>query len=700
MKKNLLSFVLAFAASAGSIFASDIYVDGFWFDLNDEDMTASVTYSGNSHNENKDRYSGDIVIPDHIKYDGKTYSVTAIGENAFMYCQNVTSVSIPQSVTKIESYAFGNNHKLTSLTIPSGVKEMENWAIYACSGLKSIYIAEGVRGISKEAINTCGYIETVVVDSKNTAYDSRDKSNAIIETETGMLLFGCVNTIIPTTVTKIASKAFNLCYNLEKISIPGSVKTIEGNAFQGCQDLDSVFISNGVEEIELHAFQNCKSLKYISIPESVNRITGCICNGNCPNFNKIDLAPNNPTYDCRDNCLAIIETATNTLVSGCSNSTIPNTVTKIGRSAFHFCIGLASITIPNSVQSIDTWGFYSCENLKSVELGNSLTHIGPMAFIRCSSLESIIIPKSVTEIEYDVFAGCEKLTAISVEKENLNYCDIEGILFTKNAKRLMAYPIGSERTYYNIPNSVNNIASSAFEGCTHLDSIIIPSSVSQISFTSLAISSLKAIRCEAVTPPKCEYSTFNRVDRSIPLYVPEGSEENYRNADNWKEFKNIKPIPQAEEAAVDNVQATPGGNSVVIAWPAVEDAVEYIIEVKKGDEVICTLHFNKEGVLLSLTNAMPARDGHKNMAREAMQTANGWQYTITGLEANTAYSYSVLTKKSDSTEDKKSGSFVTTGSTALDHITNDQITNKVIRNGQILILRGEKEYTITGQEVK
>jgi len=668
-------------------------------------MTASVTYSGNSHNEDKFRYAGEIIIPDHIEYDSKTYSVTAIGEYAFMFCQNVSSVSIPQSVTKIESYAFGNNHKLTSLTIPSGVKEMQRWAIFACNGLKTINIAEGVRGISKNAISNCGYIESVVVDSKNTVYDSRDKSNAIIETETNMLLFGCVNTIIPSTVTKIASDAFNCCYNIEKISIPGNVKTIEGNAFQDCRKLDSVFISNGVEEIKVDAFQHCESLEYISIPESVNSITGCIFSGQCYSLNKIDLAANNPKYDCRDNCMAIIETATNTLVCGSRFSTIPNTVTKIGRSAFSFCRGLMSITIPNSVQSIESFAFSSCSDLKSIDLGNSLTHIGPLAFSNCKSLESITIPKSVTEIEYNVFVDCEKLTAFSVEKENLNYCDIKGTLCTKDAKRLMAYPIGSQQTYYNIPNTINIIESGAFEDCTYLDSIIIPSSVSQISLVSFAYcTNLRAIRCEAVTAPECEYSTFNGVNKSIPVYVPAGSVEDYKNADYWKAFTNIKPIQQAEEVSVENIQAEPTNNAVVIEWPKAVDAIIYTILIKKGTETICTLEFNEQGKLLNIAFGAPARNGNGRQAPVALQTTTGWQYTIGGLDPNTEYSYTVIAKKSDNSEAyNETIPFKTEQTaTALDQTSQESRvkSQKLIRDGQILILRGEKVYTATGQEVR
>lgn len=158
----------------------------------------------------------------------------------------------------------------------------------------------------------------------------------------------------------------------------------------------------------------CKNLVSIYISESVGIIGKEILHG-CYDLSSIIVSPDNAVYDSRDECNAIIETKTNTLVEGCKNTTIPNSVTNIGESAFDGCEGLTSISIPNSVVSIGESAFAGCKGLTSVSIPNSVTSIGRGAFQNCSRLDGIFIPKSVTNIGGYAFERCSKLKNVKVE---------------------------------------------------------------------------------------------------------------------------------------------------------------------------------------------------------------------------------------------------------------------------------------------
>ena len=132
----------------------------------------------------------------------------------------------------------------------------------------------------------------------------------------------------------------------------------------------------------------------------------------CTGLASIIVEDGNTIYDSRDNCNAIIETNSNQLIAGCTNTTIPNSVTSIGNNAFRFCTGLTSVTIPNSVTSIGNGAFEGCTDLTSVTIPNSVTTIGNSAFRLCSGLTSVTIPNSVTSIENYAFSECYKLEIV------------------------------------------------------------------------------------------------------------------------------------------------------------------------------------------------------------------------------------------------------------------------------------------------
>ena len=174
------------------------------------------------------------------------------------------------------------------------------------------------------------------------------------------------------------------CYNREikKVVIVDGVTSIGNYAFYACDGLTSVTIPNSVTSIGNEAFRGCGGLTSITIPNSVTSIGNEAFRG-CNGLTSIIVEGGNTYYDSRDNCNAMIETKSNTLIVGCKNTIIPNSVTSIGNSAFMYCYGLTDITIPNSVTSIGNTAFYSCSGLTSVTIPNSVKSIGNSAFCDC-----------------------------------------------------------------------------------------------------------------------------------------------------------------------------------------------------------------------------------------------------------------------------------------------------------------------------
>lgn len=239
-------------------------------------------------------------------------------------------------------------------------------------------------------------LTSITVDANNTKYDSRNNCNAIIEKGSNSLILGCKNTTIPDGISSIGKYAFERCNGLISITIPASVTSLQEGAFFSA-GLTSISLPSALKRIEFNALAY-NNIASITIPASVEYIEQSTLRA-CSNLTQITVEADNTIYDSRNNCNAIIETATNTLIQGCNTATIPTSVTAIGNQAFQECYGLASITIPASVSSIADLAFSYCYNLTSVSVeaktpfviaGNTFTNIPESAvlYVPATSIEA------------------------------------------------------------------------------------------------------------------------------------------------------------------------------------------------------------------------------------------------------------------------------------------------------------------------
>ncbi|MBP5560472.1 MAG: leucine-rich repeat protein [Muribaculaceae bacterium] len=288
-------------------------------------------------------------------------TLTTIGWDVFNGCTNLASVTLPASLRIIQMGAFAGCRSLTSITFPEGLQNIQPQA-FIYTGLTEVHIPASVTSLAGSAFVGCEHVTKATIDPANTKYDSREGCNAFIRTADNKLIFGCQNTVIPASVTSIGDDAFYYCRSLKAINIPPSVTTIGQEAFAHCEALEAIEIPNSVTSIDYQGFFQCSSLKKFSLPASVTSV-GRGMLSRCSNLEEITIDGDNPVYDSRGDCNAIIETATKSLLSGCMNTVIPDSIINIGSDAFWGVTGLKTVTLPASITALNFYAFCECSGL-------------------------------------------------------------------------------------------------------------------------------------------------------------------------------------------------------------------------------------------------------------------------------------------------------------------------------------------------
>ena len=591
MKQNRLNFLVSLLTVLCSISASayDFMVDSIAYNIVTETEVA-VT----SENSSTPRYSqlSAAVIPSTVTNQGITYTVTSISANAFRETQTLKSVTIPPTIAAIGDSAFYkcntlaevhissleswcninftelvnnplcyarhlflNDQEITELVIPEGVTEIKDYAFANCLSYTTITIPDGVLSIGK-----CAFRYNSNMTSVNFGETVKSIGAGAFE-----YCKKLTTVRVPDSVEDLAYGVFAVCDGLTYAIIGNSVTILKSSLFYSCDRLREVVMGNSLNEITSSAFSYCRGLKTVRIPKSVTKIAEGAFEY-CHNLTSIEVDIENPYYDSRNNCNAIIKTSTNTLLAGCQNTVIPNTVEVIGTAAFMEC-PMEEMPIPNSVKRIEHIAFWLCRNLKTIHIPSSVTFIKKSSFNECSGALSISVDPDNTV--YDSRDSCNAIIETATGKlmfgcQNTvipNSVKIIGDGSFEECYGLKSIEFGDSvittelNSFYGCRNltkvtlgkQLQRIGDYTFYWCEKLESITLPATLTSIGENAFHhCPNLKTVVCLAVTPPTMRYSnTFSYYDTPV-LYVPEESLEAYQTTDYWSRFTNIVPIKKGD----------------------------------------------------------------------------------------------------------------------------------------------------------
>ena len=571
----LLAFGYATEAKSGEFTVDDIW----YYYTNEDDDEVGVMYSKSGE------YSGDVVIPSTVTYNGKQYTVTSIGSKAFSGCTRLKKVTIPNSVTNIGDNAFSECRGLKAVTIGNSVTAIGGWAFSYCTGLttvvwnaRSSQIPLSEFGNPMPPFSNCDRLTDFVFGEE-------------VEHIPAYLCYNLTslkNLVIGNSVTTIGNSAFSDCTGLTTVTWNArnvqDFQSTGGRPFSNCKNLTefvfgeevehipdylcyklttlkNLVIGNSVTSIGEWAFHRCTSLTEVTIPNSVTTIGG-LAFYSCTGLQKVTIG----------NSVKSIGDKAFYFCTDLKTVTIGNSVKSIGDKAFYFCNGLTEVSIPNSVTSIGSGTFEDCTGLKTVTIGNSVKSIGSWAFSSCTSLTAITIPNSVTSIESGTFFSCTGLTEVTIpnsvtsigSRAFFSCTGLKKVTIGNSVKSIgnEAFPHCTSLTAITIPNSVTSIESGTFYSCTSLKTVTIGNSVKSIgsnafssctSLTAITIPnsvtsigdetfyncrSLEHVTSKAMMPPQIWVTTFD--DYAMTLYVPAGCKSKYAEAEYWNNFTDIR----------------------------------------------------------------------------------------------------------------------------------------------------------------
>ena len=670
----------------------------------------------------KTNYTGDVASWCNIKFGNSSANPMSNSHNFYINDQEIKDLVIPNTVDSIHDYAFRSCTSLTSITIPNSVTSIGSSAFESCFSLTSVTIPNSVTSIGNYAFYFCWDITSVTCESTTpptmnwTAF--HNGLNGIIP-QYLYVPCGCVS----------AYKAADGWKNFANIQEPLAEYSIDiksQNNNMGSATVDkNTLCGNQISAIPNYGYHFVQwSDGNLDNPRSLVLIQDTILTA--------EFAPNNYTITTRSNYTergSTLGDTTTTYLNYITISAIPNygyhfTLWNDGNTdnprriqvnqdktyTAYFDKNIYSITTncnhtQGSVNSVST-----SEYLDNITL-TATPHIG-YQFIQWSDGQTdnprdfILTQDTTFTAEFaQAFSGqCgdnlywsydegSKTISISGTGNMYDYTPTTQpwILFKEELKEVA------------IANTATSLGKSAFAGSIRLAKVEIGANVENIADSVFAgCNRLYHVYCYPTYPPFAEQSSF--ANYNVYLHVPCEEKEAYELDMIWGNFKNIECIgAESENITTDDVIVSPSTDNVTITWPTEENADTYSIVIEKDNEVFCTLTFNADGLLLNIAFA-PARNGSHHAAQYAAQTAKGLRFTVTGLEEATTYAYNITAKDaSDKTIKSHSGEFTTMGSVAtkVDNITtNDSNIQKILRDGQLLILRDGKTYSVMGQEMQ
>lgn len=580
MKKFLLTFLMLIATVP--LWAHDFEKDGIYYNIIDADnKMVAVTYCGDDpySQEKENKYSGFIIVPEDVIYNGETYSITEIGKYAFSSCSDLNGISTSNSVTIIGSYAFEYCTSLIYLEIGENITELgynylegneQNLEIIMRSTNPPAYVdpyeghdkSQWVLRIPMEAYSQyeaqgwIGDLQVIGIDEhvdNGIKYDVdiENKKAKVIGYENGLAGEVIIPNTIPVEgvdfkVVEIADKAFANCTGMTKIVIGENITTIGHVIFMGC---------TGLTEVEWNAI-NCTNYKF---EQYHSLFTGFVYVGSlCPfEFPAFDIRNQITSFKFGDK-VEHIPSLSCWGLSNVKSIEVPASVKSIGKYSFHEMSGLTSFsTQGNESYCFDetTGILYNADKTNTivgfpamissdVVLPQSVTTVSRCAFLGCKNLKSITFNGNIKSIEDDIFFGCEGLQEIVWNVSD--YTRSQVYFLYRNYDQIgpslgceAPYDLRGQITSLKFGENITTIHDDIFRDMTNISSLTIPSNVTTIigaAFTGW--NNLANIEVGAVVPPTMEYYAFSNYE-NITVVVPPGCVDTYKTNQNWGQFRNI-----------------------------------------------------------------------------------------------------------------------------------------------------------------
>ena len=707
---------------------SHIQIGDLYYNLSASGNTAEVTYELHDSFSNYKSLSS-VTIPSSVICNGVSYTVTNIGSSAFYDCHGLTSVTIPNSVTSIGMGAFQDCSSLTSVTIPNSVTSIGSSAFAYCYGLTSVTIPNSVTSIGDAAFQDCSSLTSVSIPNSVTSigdyafYYCSGLTSVTIEAETpptlGSYAFDRTNNCpiyVPCGTLyayKNAARRSNYASQIQYVPLVFVVTGLVTETMMGrvvvpttlCDDTLITAVPNYGYHFTQWSDGNTDNPRTIVLTQdttftaefakntytisttSANPEWGITAGGKSALYlDEIEISAT-PNYGYHFVQWSDGNTSNPRTVTVTTNETYTATFAKdifsitknaehgtiSGNSSAEYLDSVLLLVVPDRGYQFIKWADGNTENPRTIELTQDTT------------MEAIF--------DYLLTGKCGKDSALTWTFEPASMA----LNITGKGALSENYTYGTFIESLTIGNEVTTIGEYAFSSCNNLKNVIIGSSVKVLEQGAFAYcSSIESITCYSQRSPTVNQNALYGLDYSTIVYVPADYLETYKMHDAWGLY-DVRPLG-AKGTETTDVNVTPAENTAEVAWPAVSGAATYELVIKdKSGNVICTLIFNANGQLTSIAFA-PSRNGAPQQTQAA-----GFSFTVTGLENGTSYDLTITSKdNSGTTLDTKTVSFTTTGeSQGIDQVPSDQVqSTKVMRNGQIFILRGEKVYTLQGQEVK
>lgn len=516
--KRIIPLLLLATVSAN---AHDIEISGICYDIIGSQQVAVVS--------SDTPYSGFVLIPDSILYEGRQLAVTRIADKAFCLCSEVSSVTLPSTLEHIGASAFAGCTSLSYISLPASLISIGDAAFSGCTQMLSVTLPAHLTRIGTQAFAKCTNLNRFVVDDENTSFATHD-GILMNHDLTHVVAFPpnhqqlTANNQQPATITlpsstrQIDSCAFAYCDKLTDITLPEGLLDIESAAFYECTALAHVSLPNSLEGIGMYAFAECKSLTDITIPQSTRRI-GDGAFSFCDLLQNIFVSSGNTHFATLDGVLISSDKRTLVALPGARKGDyrIPASVDSIAPQAFYGCHLLESVTLPAQMADIGENPFIFCDELKEIHVDNANSAFHSLEGVLLNADKTAIVavpnakqgayavPEGVTSIPSGPFLNNASLTALSLPTTLVSIADYAF---------LGCYALSS----VNLPQSLSLLGNQAFDDCTNLSQIICAGT--------------PAATLSSAVFPLSSYA-------DATLFVPKGSLTDYKTISPWSQFVNI-----------------------------------------------------------------------------------------------------------------------------------------------------------------